>query len=159
MREALLLADMAEEQGEVPVGAVVVDACGRILGRGENRTIRDNDPTAHAEIMALRDACARMGNYRLVDAVLVVTLEPCLMCVGAVIQARPAGVVYGADDPKGGCLHSRLEGSTLPWSNHHFWVLGGVLKAECSAKLSRFFQKRREEKSFSITRRGSEVRS
>lgn len=159
MHEALLLADMAEQQGEVPVGAVVVDACGRILGRGENRTICHNDPTAHAEIMALRDACTRVGNYRLVDAVLVVTLEPCLMCVGAIIQARLAGVVYAASDPKAGCLRSHLEGSTLAWSNHHFWVLGGVLQAECSAKLSQFFQKRREEKRFSITRRGSEVRS
>ena len=149
MNEALQLACVAEERGDVPVGAVVVDGCGRILGRGENRTIFENDPTAHAEILALRQACAQVGNHRLTDAVLVVTLEPCIMCLGAVIQARLAGVVYAAADPKAGCLISRMEGTALPWSNHHFWTLGGILKAECSAKLSIFFQQRRQEKKIS----------
>lgn len=146
MHEALRLADMAEQRGDVPVGAVVVDAFGRILGRGENRTIHGTDPTAHAEILALRDACARAGNHRLPGMVLVATLEPCIMCVGAVIQARLAGVVYAARDPKAGCLESCLEGASLPWSNHHFWIFGGVLRDECSARLSGFFQRRREEK-------------
>jgi len=149
MREALQLAGLAEERGDVPVGAVVVDAGGRIIGRGENRTIFENDPTAHAEILALRQAGARVGNHRLTDAVMVVTLEPCIMCVGAVIQARLAGVVFAAPDPKAGCLVSRMNGAALPWSNHHFWSLGGVLEQECSAKLSGFFQKRRQEKKIS----------
>ncbi len=149
MREALQLAGLAEERGDVPVGAVVVDSGGRILGRGENRTIFENDPTAHAEIMALRQAGALVGNHRLTEAVLVVTLEPCIMCLGAVIQARLAGVVFAASDPKAGCLVSRMNGTELPWSNHHFWTLGGVLEQECSAKLSGFFQKRRQEKKIS----------
>ncbi len=149
MHEALLLAGAAEERGDVPVGAVVVGGCGRILGRGENRTIFENDPTAHAEILALREACSQVGNHRLTDAVLVVTLEPCIMCLGAVIQARLAGVVFAATDPKAGCLVSRMNGTELPWSNHHFWTLGGVLEQECSAKLSGFFQKRRQEKKIS----------
>jgi tRNA(adenine34) deaminase len=149
MRKALRLADMAEGHGDVPVGAVLVDGDGEILGQGENRTIVDSDPTAHAEILALRQACARVGNHRLTDAVLVVTLEPCVMCLGAVIQARLAGVVFAATDPKAGCLTSRMDGTTLPWSNHHFWALGGVLEAECGAKLSGFFQQRRQEKKIS----------
>jgi tRNA(adenine34) deaminase len=149
MHEALQLAHAAQERGDVPVGAVVVGGNGRILGRGENRTIFENDPTAHAEILALRQACEQSGNYRLTDAVLVVTLEPCIMCLGAIIQARLAGVVYAARDPKAGCLVSRMEGTELPWSNHHFWALGGVLEDECSSLLSGFFQKRRQEKKIS----------
>ncbi len=146
MRAAFRLAERAEARGDVPVGAVVVSASGEILGQGENRTIAENDPTAHAEILALRAAGKRVGNHRLTDAVLVVTLEPCIMCLGAVIQARLAGVVFAATDPKAGCLVSRMEGFRLPWSNHHFWVLGGVLAEECGAKLSAFFQARRQEK-------------
>jgi tRNA(adenine34) deaminase len=149
MHEALMLAHEAEERGDVPVGAVVVDGNGRILGRGGNRTVFDSDPTAHAEILALRDAGNQAGNPRLTDAVLVVTLEPCIMCLGAIIQARLAGVVFAARDPKAGCLISRLEGTQLPWSNHHFWALGGVLEDECSSLLSGFFQKRRQEKKIS----------
>lgn len=146
MREALQLADVAHDRGDVPVGAVIIDGHGRILGRGENRTIADSDPTAHAEIMALRDAGRKIGNHRLTEHVLVVTLEPCIMCLGAIIQARLAGVVYAATDPKAGCLVSRMNGSAVPWSNHRFWVLGGVLEEECSARLSTFFQQRRQEK-------------
>ena len=149
MHEALQLANEAEKRGDVPVGAVIVGGCGRILGRGANRTIFDNDPTAHAEILALREAASRVGNHRLTDAVLVVTLEPCIMCLGAVIQARLAGVVFAAQDPKAGCLVSRMNGAALPWSNHHFWSLGGVLEDECSSILSGFFQKRRQEKKIS----------
>ncbi len=151
MNEALQLAHVAEGRGDVPVGAVVVDGSGRILGRGENRTIVDSDPTAHAEILALRRAGERARNHRLTEAVLVVTLEPCIMCLGAIIQARLAGVVYAARDPKAGCLVSRMAGTELAWSNHHFWALGGVLEEECSSLLSGFFQKRRQEKKISKT--------
>lgn len=149
MREALREALAAEGWGDVPVGAVVVDGDGAILGRGANRTVADNDPTAHAEILALREAAARVGNHRLTEAVLVVTLEPCVMCLGAVIQARLAGVVFAAADPKAGCLVSRMNGTELPWSNHHFWTLGGVLEEECGSLLSGFFQQRRREKKIS----------
>lgn len=149
MHEALQLAHHAEHDGDVPVGAVLVSAENRIVGRGCNRVIRSNDPSAHAEILALRTASEVMGNYRLPGAVLVVTLEPCLMCLGAIIQARLAGVVFAARDPKAGCLVSRMDGTELPWSNHHFWSLGGVLEDECSATLSGFFQRRRQEKKIS----------
>ncbi|MDY0275424.1 MAG: tRNA adenosine(34) deaminase TadA [Desulfomicrobium sp.] len=148
MHEALLSAQRAEDQGDVPVGAVVVNDCGRILGRGENRTVFNNDPTAHAEILAIREACRGVGNYRLSGAVLVVTLEPCMMCLGAIIQARLAGVVFAAADPKAGCLSSQIKGNELSWSNHRFWVLQGVLEKTCSSMLSSFFQRRRcEQKS------------
>lgn len=149
MREALYLARKAEVRGDVPVGAVVVGPGGEILGQGENRTIFEHDPCAHAEILALRNAGNRVGNHRLTDAVLVATLEPCIMCLGAIIQARLAGVVFAAPDPKAGCLISRMVGNTLPWSNHHFWVLQGVLQEECSTMLSAFFQQRRKEKKIS----------
>ncbi|GAB1410715.1 tRNA adenosine(34) deaminase TadA [Desulfovibrionales bacterium] len=149
MHEALECARIAQERGDVPVGAVVVNECGRILGRGENRTIFHNDPTAHAEIVAIREACSATDNYRLTEAVMVVTLEPCLMCLGALIQARLAGVVFATPDPKAGCLTSRMAGSELPWSNHHFWVAHGVLAESCSALLSEFFQRRRQEKKIS----------
>lgn len=146
MREALALAEIAEKREDVPVGAVLVGSDGRILGRGENRTIFHKDPTAHAEMLAIRAAGEAIGNHRLTDAVLVVTLEPCIMCLGAIIQARLAGVVFAAADSKAGCLTSRMDGYMLPWSNHHFWVLGGVLEQECSLKLISFFQRRRQEK-------------
>lgn len=149
MHEALQRACLAEGRGDVPVGAVVVDGCGRILGQGENRTIFDNDPTAHAEILALRAASAQVGNHRLTDAVLVVTLEPCMMCLGAIIQARLIGVVFAATDAKAGCLVSRMDGASLSWANHRFWTLSGVLETECSSMLSRFFQQRRNEKKIS----------
>jgi len=97
-------------------------------------------------MLAIRAAGEAIGNHRLTDAVLVVTLEPCIMCLGAIIQARLAGVVFAAPDPKAGCLISRMDGYMLPWSNHHFWVFGGVLEQECSLKLSSFFQRRRQEK-------------
>lgn len=149
MRQALVLADQAANHRDVPVGALVVSGAGRVLGCGENSTIVNLDPTAHAEILALRTASHAFGNYRLPDAVLVVSLEPCIMCLGAIIQARLAGVVFGAPDSKAGCLTSKMAGNALAWSNHQFWILGGVLEEACGAKLSGFFQKRRAEKKIS----------
>lgn len=145
MREAICLAQLAQDQDEVPVGAVVVDTLGHIVGRGANNTRANHDPTAHAEILALRAAGQHKGNHRLTDCVLVVTLEPCIMCLGAIIQARLAGVVFAATDPKAGCLGSLLDGHLLSWSNHSFWVVPGILAKECSALLSTFFKQRRQE--------------
>lgn len=143
MAEALLEAERAREQGEVPVGALVVDAAGEIIGRGRNAPLRTNDPTAHAEISALRQAAARAGNYRLNGCCLVVTLEPCLMCAGAIVHARLEGVVYGAPDDKAGALDSRLEAFELSFQNHRPWHMGGILEKECAALLQAFFAGRR----------------
>ncbi len=152
MVTALEEARSAQREGEVPVGAVVVRR-GEVLARAGNRTIQTGDPTAHAEILALRQAAAALGNHRLLDCVLVVTLEPCLMCVGAILHARVAGVVFGTRDPKAGCLVSRLHTADLAWANHRFWVREGVLAEPCSAMLTAFFESRR------LMRRGSEARS
>jgi tRNA(adenine34) deaminase len=142
MREALVLADAAEACGEVPVGAVVVKA-GEIIGRGFNQPISSRDPTAHAEVMALRDAGLRMANYRLSECALYVTLEPCMMCAGAIMHARVARLVFGAADPKTGACGSvvNLFGETR--LNHHATVTSGVLGAECGQRLSNFFAQRR----------------
>jgi tRNA(adenine34) deaminase len=145
MRLAMEEAAKAEELGEVPVGAVLVTPDGEILARGHNRTITDNDPTAHAEILALRHAAATMRNYRVENAVLVVTLEPCMMCTGAMVHARVRGIVYGTTDPKTGVLASQMEALELPFQNHAIWHMGGVLAQECAAQLSAFFRRRREE--------------
>jgi tRNA(adenine34) deaminase len=142
MREALSLAREAGACGEVPVGAVVVRN-GEIVGRGFNRPISAADPTAHAEVMALRDAAARIGNYRLVDCTLYVTLEPCIMCAGAIMHARIARVVFGARDPKTGVCGSVLDLFAEERFNHHARVEGGVLADECGALLSSFFAARR----------------
>jgi tRNA(adenine34) deaminase len=142
MREALALADTAAGIGEVPVGAVVV-MDGRIVGRGHNRPIASHDPTAHAEIAAIRDAAAAIGNYRLPGAVLYVTIEPCLMCVGAMIHARIATVVYGASEPKAGAIESTQRAHEHPAFNHRLVAVSGVLAAECGARLRRFFAERR----------------
>ena len=142
MTLALEEARRAESGGEVPIGALVV-LDGRIVGRGRNQVIAASDPTAHAEILALREASAALGNYRLTGATLYVTLEPCAMCCGAVVNARVARVVYGATDPKAGAaqsLYRLLEDQRL---NHQAMVTGGVLLQECGAILSEFFQKRR----------------
>jgi tRNA(adenine34) deaminase len=142
MALALQEARRAESEGEVPIGAVVA-LDGRIIGRGRNRVIADSDPTAHAEILALREAATEMGNYRLTGAALYVTLEPCPMCCGAAVNARVARVIYGAADPKAGAaqsLYRLLEDRRL---NHRAAVRAGVLGAECGAILSEFFQKRR----------------
>jgi tRNA(adenine34) deaminase len=127
---------------EVPIGAVLV-ADGKIVGRGGNRTIRDCDPTAHAEIIALREAAKREGNYRLSGTTLYVTLEPCAMCAGAIIQARVTRVVYGADDPKGGAVRTCFEVLTHPKLNHQVEITAGILAPECAGLLQKFFTVRR----------------
>lgn len=143
MRLALEQARLAREQGEVPVGAVVLDASGRVVGSGFNRTIAGSDPTAHAEIEALRAAAAAAGNYRLPGMSLYVTLEPCAMCLGAMLHARLARVVYGASDPKTGACGSVLDFHTHPRINHQTQVVGGVLRDECGELLRAFFRERR----------------
>ncbi len=142
MRAALEQARAAGAVDEVPVGAVVVCA-GEIVGRGYNQPIGRHDPTAHAEIMALRDAAARLGNYRLPGCELYVTLEPCVMCSGAIMHARIARVVFGARDPKTGVAGSVLDLFAEPRLNHHATIEGGVLADECGRMLSSFFAARR----------------
>ena len=142
MQSALELATEAARAGEVPVGAVVVKD-GAIIGRGFNRPITTSDPTAHAEIVALREAAAALGNYRLLGCELYVTLEPCVMCVGAMVHARIARIVYGASDPKTGACGSILDLPGLATFNHHGRFEGGVLADECSGVLKRFFAERR----------------
>lgn len=143
MREALQLAARAAVQGEVPVGAVVVKD-GRIVGRGYNAPILSSDPTAHAEIAALREAARTLENYRLGGCTLYVTLEPCAMCAGAVLHARIARLVYGAADPKTGACGSVVDLFAETRLNHHAEVTGGVLAAEAGEQLSAFFSARRK---------------
>ncbi|MDX9706939.1 MAG: tRNA adenosine(34) deaminase TadA [Azospira sp.] len=145
MREAMSLARSAECLGEVPVGAVLVQD-GQIVGRGFNSPIGESDPTAHAEIAALRDAARRLGNYRLPGSTLYVTLEPCAMCAGAIMHSRVARVVYGARDPKTGVHGSVVDLFAVERLNHHAEVLGGVLAEECGALLSDFFAARRRRR-------------
>ena len=142
MREALDLARRAEENDEIPVGAVLVRD-DRVIGRGASCQIETHDPSAHAEVMALRDAGLRIGNYRLVDSTLYVTLEPCMMCVGSMVHARIARLVYGCVAPKTGVVHSH--GNLLDWTshNHRVEVTAGVLAEECSALLTAFFDRKR----------------
>ncbi|MDD5057183.1 MAG: tRNA adenosine(34) deaminase TadA [Sideroxydans sp.] len=142
MRAALDLARQAALAGEVPVGAVVVKD-GEIVGRGSNAPISRHDPSAHAEILALRDAALHLGNYRLVGCELFVTLEPCVMCVGAMFHARISRVVFGAPDPKTGAAGSLLDLFAETRLNHHAQVQGGVLAEECGKVLSNFFAARR----------------
>ncbi len=142
MKEALVLADQAARAGEVPVGAVVVKD-GAIIGRGSNRPISSHDPTAHAEIVALREAASHEGNYRLTGCELYVTLEPCAMCVGAMMHARLARVVFGARDPKTGACGSVVDLPAVEVLNHHATFEGGVLAEESGAVLKRFFAERR----------------
>jgi tRNA(adenine34) deaminase len=142
MRLALAEALAAARNGEVPVGAIVTLE-DRILARAGNRTISDCDPTAHAEIIVLRAAAQLLGNYRLAGATLYVTVEPCAMCAGAIIQARIARVVYGCDDPKGGAARSCFTVFDHPALNHRVEVAGGVLAEECSVTLQSFFAARR----------------
>ena len=144
MRHALKLASQAQDAGEVPVGAVVVQD-GVIIGRGFNAPISRHDPSAHAEMLALRDAAQTIGNYRLVGCELFVTLEPCLMCAGAIMQARIARTVYGASDPKTGACGSVLNAFAEQRLNHHTEVVGGVLADECGLMLSNFFALRRAQ--------------
>jgi tRNA(adenine34) deaminase len=142
MREALRLADQGAGAGEVPVGAVVVRD-GEIIGRGWNRPIGAKDPTAHAEIVALREAARAAGNYRLTGAVLYVTLEPCLMCVGALVHARVATLVFGATEPRAGAIESTQRAHEHPAQNHRVTVVSGVLAQECGERLRIFFRERR----------------
>ena len=146
MREALALAQQAEALGEVPVGAVVVKD-GVIIGRGCNQPIAAHDPTAHAEIVAMRDAAAKIGNYRLAGCELYVTLEPCAMCAGAIMHARVGRVVYGAADPKTGACGSVVDLFANAKLNHHATVVSGMLADECSARLRTFFSQRRLDQS------------
>jgi len=141
MREALKEAGKAAKKGEVPVGSVIVSG-GKIIARGYNQPIKRNDPTAHAEIVAIRKASAKRKNYRIIDSVLYVTLEPCAMCLGAVVQARLGRLVFGTLDPKAGAVHSIM---TFPMdkTNHRMEILGGVLAGECGRVLKDFFRERR----------------
>ena len=142
MRQALALAARAAESGEVPVGAVVV-VDGVVVGEGWNQPIASSDPTAHAEIVAMRAAARHLRNYRLTGASLVVTVEPCLMCVGAMIHARIATVVYGTPEPRAGALGSAIAAHETPGLNHRLAVVGGVLADECRALMQTFFRDRR----------------
>ena len=142
MDAALEEARRARDAGEVPIGAVVaVD--GVIVGRGFNQPIAAGDPTAHAEIVAIRDGAAKVGNYRLTGATLCVTVEPCLMCVGALVHARIATIVYGAAEPKSGALGSTVRGGELPGLNHRFEVIAGVREEACRDLMQAFFKERR----------------
>lgn len=144
MKEALRLAQRAQDAGEIPVGAVVVHQQ-RIVGRGFNRNIADRDPSAHAEIVALREAGAALGNHRLSDCEMFVTLEPCAMCAGAIVHARLSRLVYGADDPKAGAVHSVLQVVNHSGLNHRLEVRAGVLSGACAALLQEFFRARRSQ--------------
>lgn len=145
MQLALAQAAQAQLLGEVPVGAVLVDAQGELLATGFNRTIIDHDPTAHAEIVALRVGAKQVQNYRLPGASLYVTLEPCAMCLGAMLHARLARVVFGAPDPKTGVCGSVLNLALEKQLNHHTQVEGGVLAQECGDTLRQFFKERRSK--------------
>lgn len=142
MQRALVLARESEAAGEVPVGAVLTFE-GGVIGEGRNCPISSSDPTAHAEIMALRQAAKKVGNYRLPHTTLYVTLEPCVMCLGAIIHARIQRVVYGARDPKTGAAHSVFQLADAKAFNHHPAYAAGLLEASCGQLLSEFFQKKR----------------
>ena len=145
MREALKEAAKAEALDEVPVGAVLLNEHGEIIGRGHNCPISTCNAVAHAEIMAISNACKKLNNYRLINSYLVVTLEPCLMCVGAMIHARLKGVVFGASDYKTGAVKSQIQALDLPFHNHKLLWVDGVLQEECANILSSFFQKKRQK--------------
>lgn len=142
MREAIGQAEAAAADGEVPVGAVVV-LNGTVIARGRNRSIRDCDPTAHAEMVALRRAAVAAGNYRLSGATIYTTVEPCAMCAGALVWARASRLVYGAPDPKAGAVHSIFEICTSDTLNHRLEVRSGVLEEDCRALMQEFFRARR----------------
>jgi tRNA(adenine34) deaminase len=143
MQLAIEQSRLAEAAGEVPVGAIIVDAQGAIIARGSNQVLRTSDPTAHAEIVALRAAGAALANYRLLGCTLYTTLEPCAMCAGAILHARIARLVFATPDPKAGACGSVLSVLNHPALNHRVEVVSGVLAEECSAKLSNFFRIRR----------------
>jgi tRNA(adenine34) deaminase len=145
MRFAIAEARAAEAAGEVPVGAIVVSPDGTIIGHGRNRVIAETDPTAHCEIVALREAARALGNYRLTGCTLLCTLEPCAMCAGAILHARIARLVYAVRDPKAGACGSVLNVMNHPALNHRVEVVEGVLADECGALLTSFFRRRRAE--------------
>jgi len=145
MDRALCLARSNLARGEAPVGALVVADDGRLVGEAANAPVGRRDPTAHAEVLALRAAGSALGTYRLHGCVLVVTLEPCLMCAGALVHARVDGVVYGALDDKAGAVVSRLHGLDVPWQNHRPWHMGGVRAQACADLLRDFFAARRNK--------------
>jgi tRNA(adenine34) deaminase len=142
MQEALRAAQRALDAGDVPVGAIVIHE-GKIIGRGWNRNIVDSDPTAHAEVIALREAGAAIGNHRLLNCELFATIEPCAMCAGALVHARIRRLIYGADDPKAGAIHSVLNLVSNPRLNHQMEVKPGVLAGRCAEMLQSFFRLRR----------------
>jgi tRNA(adenine34) deaminase len=144
MELALEEAALAAAAGEVPVGALVIKD-GEIIGRGHNRNLLENDPTAHAEIVALREAAARVGNHRLNGCLMVATIEPCAMCAGALVHARIARLVYGANDPKAGAAGSALQVLNHPRLNHQVEVRAGVLAGKCSEVLQQFFREKRQQ--------------
>jgi tRNA(adenine34) deaminase len=146
MELALEQAQLAALAGEVPVGALVIRQ-GEIIGQGHNRNLLDNDPTAHAEIVALRQAAARVGNHRLIGCTMVATIEPCSMCAGALIHARIARLVYGAADPKAGAAGSTVQVINHPSLNHRMEVTAGVLAEKCSEILQQFFRQKRQQTS------------
>lgn len=142
MQEALRCAQRALDAGEVPVGAVVVHE-NKVVGRGFNRNVTDSDPTAHAEVVALREAGAAIGNHRLLNSALYVTIEPCAMCAGAIVHARIRRLIYGAEDPKAGAVHSVMQVLNHSALNHKIEVRGGVLAGQCAELLQEFFRSRR----------------
>ncbi len=142
MQRAIQLAEQAAQAGEVPIGALLV-LNDEVVGEGYNRPIREHDPTAHAEIVALRDAASRIGNYRLLDTTLYVTLEPCMMCAGAMVHARIKKLIYGATDPKAGAVVSKVNLLEQTFLNHRVEHAGGLLSDTCGHLLSQFFKCRR----------------
>lgn len=143
MELALNEARQAAALGEAPVGAIILSDHGEVLAQAGNAPISSSDPTAHAEVLAIRQAAAQMKNYRLLNTTLVVTLEPCLMCLGAIVHARVGRLVYGAPDPRTGAVTSQLPGPDLPFLNHRFDVVAGVMAEECGTLLRDFFRSRR----------------
>ncbi len=146
MQRAIMLAQSAAVAGEVPVGAIIINAQGEVLAEAENRRERDCDPTAHAEILALRGAGQRQQNWHLNDCTLYVTLEPCPMCAGAIVQARLGLLVYGADDPKTGVIRTVANIPDSHYSFHRLAVLGGILESACCQQLQTWFAQRRQQK-------------
>ena len=143
MRQAIAEAHQAAREDEVPVGAVLVDGNGTVFAKAHNQTIASCDPTAHAEMLALRSAAKALGNYRLVGTILYVTIEPCIMCIGALLHARVARIVYGAKDPKWGAAGSCYDLAADPRLNHIIDVRGGILEDECRGLIQTFFQNKR----------------
>ena len=143
MQQALALAGLAAEQGEVPVGAIVVSPDGEVIGRGYNQPLGSHDPTAHAEIKALRDAAFNIGNYRLSGCRLYVTIEPCSMCAGALVHSRIAELIFGAKEPRAGVVCSQQQLLDSSWLNHRCQWRGGVLESECPQRMKDFFAARR----------------